>query len=83
MDTSSYKAPVITHAYGQSITPKKLPALSPQSFMPPTIAERIKFYNARFFSPTLSTLAQTISAGFLTIFSAFITKQLRKYSQCH
>ena len=40
----------------------------------PTIAERIKFYTASLFSPTLSILAQAISAGFFTTFPAFITK---------
>ena len=46
----------------------------------PTIAERIKFYTASLFSPTLSTLAKAISAGFLTTFPVFTTKQLRKFA---
>ena len=33
-----------------------------------TIAERIKFYNASLFSPTLSTLVKAIAAGFCTTF---------------
>ena len=46
----------------------------------PTIAERIKFYKASLFSPTLSTLARAIAAGYLTTFPEFTTKQLRKYT---
>lgn len=43
----------------------------------PTIAERIKFYHASLFSPTLDTLAKAIAAGYLTTFPAFTVKQLR------
>ena len=41
----------------------------------PTIAKRIKFYTVSLFSPTLSTLAQAIEAGFFTTFPAFTTKK--------
>ena len=40
----------------------------------PTISEGIKFYTASLFSPTLSTLTQAITVGFLTTFPAFTTK---------
>ena len=46
----------------------------------PTIEDRIKFYTKSLFSPTLSTLAKAISAGYLTTFPAFTTKQLRKHA---
>ena len=45
----------------------------------PTIAERIKFYHASLFSPTLDTLAKAVSAGYLTTFPTFTVKQLRKF----
>ena len=44
-----------------------------------TIAERIKFYHASLFSPTLATLAKAIDAGYLTTFPAFTSKQVNKY----
>ena len=45
----------------------------------PTIAERIKFYHASLFSPTLDTLRKAINAGYLTSFPSFTTKQLSKF----
>ena len=45
----------------------------------PTIAERIQFYHASLFSPTLDTLAKAITAGYLTTFPHFTVKQLRRY----
>ena len=45
----------------------------------PTIAERIKFYHASLFSPTLDTLQKAIKAGYLTSFPGFTHQQLRKY----
>jgi hypothetical protein len=45
----------------------------------PTIAERIKFYHASLFSPTLDTLAKAVSAGYLTTFPTFTVKQLRRF----
>ena len=45
----------------------------------PTIAERIKFYHASLFSPTLTTLTKAINAGYLTTFPAFTAKQVNKY----
>ena len=42
----------------------------------PTIHERIKFYTKSLFSPTLSTLAKAIAAGYLSSFPSFTTKQL-------
>ena len=37
----------------------------------PTIAERIAFYHASLFSPTLTTLTKAIKAGYLTTFPEF------------
>ena len=45
----------------------------------PTIAKRIKFFQAFLFSPTLATLANTIDIGYLITFPAFTVKQLNKY----
>ena len=45
----------------------------------PTIAERLKFYTASLFLPTLTTLAKAITAGFLTTFPTFTTRHLRRY----
>ena len=45
----------------------------------PAIADRIKFRTTSLFSPTLSTLAQVISTGYLTTFPSFTAKQLRKF----
>ena len=45
----------------------------------PTIAERIEFYSRSLFSPTLSTLAQAIKAGYLSSFPRITTKQLRRW----
>ena len=45
----------------------------------PTIAERIAFYHASLFSPTLSTLCKAIDANYLTTFPHFTSKQVRKY----
>ena len=45
----------------------------------PTIAERIAFYHASLFSPTLSTLCKAIDANYLTTFPNFTSKQVRKY----
>jgi len=45
----------------------------------PTIAERIAFYHASLFSPTLITLSNAIKAGYLTTFPAFTAKKVNKY----
>ena len=45
----------------------------------PTLAERIKFFHATLFSPSLNTLVQAIEAGYLATFPEFTSKQLRKY----
>jgi hypothetical protein len=45
----------------------------------PTISERIKFYHASLFSPTLDTLAKALQAGYLTTFPSFTVKQLRQF----
>jgi hypothetical protein len=45
----------------------------------PTIAERIAFYHASLFSPTLSTLCKAIDADYLTTFPQFTSQQVRKY----
>ena len=45
----------------------------------PTIKERIEFYHKSLFSPTLSTLAKAIKAGYLTTFPTITTKQLRRW----
>ena len=45
----------------------------------PTMAERIAFYHASLFSPTLSTLEEAIRAGFLVTFPTLTTARLRKY----
>ena len=44
----------------------------------PTAAERVAFLHKSLFSPTLSTLAKAIQAGFLTTFPTITTKQLRR-----
>lgn len=46
----------------------------------PTIANRIKFYHASLYSPTMDTLKNAIDAGFLASFPGFTVKQLRKYT---
>ena len=45
----------------------------------PTIAERIKFYHASLFSPTMTTLENAIKAGYLVTFPHITTKQLRQF----
>ena len=45
----------------------------------PTIADRVKFHTGNMFSPTLTTLAKSISARYLISFLSFTTKQLWKY----
>ena len=45
----------------------------------PTIAERINFYHASLFSPTLDTLCKAIDAGYLTTFPSFTSNQVRKF----
>ena len=45
----------------------------------PTTAERVAFYHKSLFSPTLSTLAKAIQAGYLTTFPTITTKQLRRW----
>ena len=45
----------------------------------PTMAERIAFYHASLFSPTLATLEEAIRAGFLVTFPTLTTARLRKY----
>ena len=45
----------------------------------PTVAERIRFFHASLFSPTLDTLCKAINAGFLQSFPCFTSKQIRKH----
>ena len=45
----------------------------------PTIAERIKFYHASLFSPTMTTLENIIKEGYLVTFPYITTKQLRQF----
>ena len=45
----------------------------------PSIDERIKFYHAFLFSPTLQTLSRAIDAGYLTTFPSITLRQLQKY----
>ena len=45
----------------------------------PTMAERITFLHKSLFSPTLSTLAKAIQAGYLTTFPPITVKQLRRW----
>ena len=46
----------------------------------PTLANRIKFYQASLFSPTLDTLCKAIDAGYLTTFPEFTTQQVRRHA---
>ena len=45
----------------------------------PTIAERIRFYHASLFSPTLETLCKAIDSNYLTTFPGFTSSQVRKF----
>jgi hypothetical protein len=45
----------------------------------PTIAERIRFYHASLFSPTLDTLCKAIDSNYLTTFPGFTSTQVRKH----
>ena len=45
----------------------------------PTIAERIRFYHASMFSPTLDTFTKAINAGYLTTFPNLTSQQIRRY----
>lgn len=42
----------------------------------PTIAERIHFYHASLFSPTLDTLCKAIDSNYLTTFPGFTSTQV-------
>ena len=67
------------------LDPQRKPAASPICHSlnalldNPTIAERIKFYHASMFSPTLQTFGEAIDAGYLTTFPSISSAQLRKY----
>jgi len=45
----------------------------------PTSAERIAFYHASLFYPTLTTLCNAINECYLTTFPEFTAKQVNKY----